>query len=110
VNRNNGIKTERKLSFENTLENWILILCLFHSPAQPNLMDAYMKSPYPMSVLRKNIIDALRIVTRDLTERPDSEKDNLERLAVIGRVLPMFSWTELKSLWEEVKAMDYVTM
>ena len=60
-------------------------------------MDAYMKSLYPISVLRKNIIDALRIVTRDLKERPDSEKDNLERLAVIGRVLPMFS------LWHEVK-------
>ncbi len=76
---------------------------LLHSPAQPNVMDAYMKSPYPISVLRKNIIDALRIVTRDLKERPDSEKDNVERLAVIGRVLPMFSLTELKSLWHEVK-------
>jgi hypothetical protein len=73
-------------------------------------MDAYMKSPYPISVLRKNIIDALRIVTRDLKERPDSEKDNLERLAVIGRVLPMFSLTELKSLWHEVKNMDDFTI
>jgi hypothetical protein len=31
-------------------------------------------------------------------------------LAVIGRVLPMFSFDELESLWQEVKAMDWVTM
>jgi hypothetical protein len=87
-----------------------LNLFLLQSPAKPNMVDAYWKSPFPISVVRKNIIDALRVVTRDLQERPDSEKDNLERLAVIGRVLPMFSFDELKSLWQEVKAMDWVTM
>jgi hypothetical protein len=104
---------ERKSTWIKTfvlLENWIWSFYVFYSPAQPNMVDAYMKSPFPVSVLHKNIIDALRVVTRDLQERPDSEKDNLERLAVIGRVLPMFSLVELKSLWQEVKAMDYVTM
>ena len=83
---------------------------VFPSPAQPNTVDAYLKSPLPVSFLRKNIVDALRIISRDLKERPDSEKDNLERFAVIGRVLPMFSLDELKALWQEVKTLDYATM
>lgn len=58
----------------------------------------------------KNIMDALRTVSKDLKEKPDSEQDNLERLAVIGRVLPMFSLQELKSLWQEVKGLDNVTV
>ena len=74
------------------------------------MQDAYIKSPAPVSTLIKNIVDALRAVARDLKERPDSEQDNLERLAVIGRVLPMFSFTEIKSLWQEVKSLDYATV
>lgn len=80
------------------------------TPAQPNLVDAYINSPLPVSALHKNIIAALRTVAKDLKETPDSEKDNLERLAIIGRVLPMFSLDELKSLWQEVKTLDYPTM
>ncbi len=81
-----------------------------YSPAQPNLLDAYWKSPVPIATLSKNILDALRTVARNLKEKPDAEQDNLDRLAVIGRVLPMFSFNELKSLWQEVKGEDYVTM
>jgi DMSO/TMAO reductase YedYZ molybdopterin-dependent catalytic subunit len=87
-----------------------LFLILLRSPAQPNLVDAYITSPLPVSTLHKNIIAALRTVAKDLKETPDSEKDNIERLAVIGRVLPMFSLDELKALWQEVKTLDYATM
>ncbi|XP_057375632.1 vitellogenin-2-like [Daphnia carinata] len=80
------------------------------TPAQPNLVDAYINSPLPVSALHKNIIAALRTVAKDLKETPDSEKDNLERLAVIGRVLSMFSLDELRSLWQEVKSLDYPTI
>lgn len=69
-----------------------------------------MKSPVPVSNMFKNILDALRTVAKDLKERPDSEQDNMERLAVIGRVLPMFSLQDLKALWQEVKSQDYVTV
>ena len=80
------------------------------SPAQPNLIDAYYKSPVPVSTLHRNIFDALRTVARDLKERPDAEKDNIERLAVISRVLPMFSLDEMKLLWQDVKGQDYAIM
>ncbi len=83
---------------------------MFRSPAQPNLVDAYINNPVPVSTLHKNIIVALRTIAKDLKETPDSEKDNIERLAVIGRVLPMFSLDELKALWQEVKTLDYATM
>ena len=86
------------------------ICTIYCSPAQPNLIDAYYKSPVPVSTLHRNIFDALRAVARDLKERPDAEKDNIERLAVIGRVLPMFSLDEMKLLWQDVKGQDYATM
>ena len=89
----------------------IYFICtIYCSPAQPNLIDAYYKSPVPVSTLHRNIFDALRTVARDLKERPDAEKDNIERLAVIGRVLPMFSLDEMKLLWQDVKGQDYATM
>ena len=72
--------------------------------------DAYYKSPVPVSTLHHNILDGLRAVARDLKERPDEEKDNIERLAVISRVLPMFSLDEMKLLWQDVKGQDYVTV
>ena len=87
-----------------------MFLILLRSPAQPNLVDAYITSLLPVSTLHKNIIAALRTVAKDLKETPDSDKDNIERLAVIGRVLPMFSLDELKALWQEVKILDYATM
>lgn len=79
-------------------------LLRYSSPVKPNLLSAYMKSPIPVSILQKNILNSLRAIERDLKERPDAEKDNLERLAVIARSLPMFSFDELKSLWQEVKS------
>lgn len=69
-----------------------------------------MKSPAPISTLHRNILDGLRAVATDLKEQPDSEKDNIERLAVIGRVLPMFSLEELRFLWQDVKSQDYATV
>ena len=83
--------------------------CIF-SPSQPNLVDAYLKSPVPVSGMHASIIDALTAVALDLKEKPDAEQDNIERLAVIGRVLQMFSLDELKSLWQEVKDKDFVVV
>lgn len=74
------------------------------------MSEPYLKSPFPVSNMEKNIVDALRTVARDLKEKPDSEQDNHERLAVVGRVLPMFSLQELKALWQEFKSQDYATM
>ena len=71
--------------------------------------DTYYKTPAPISTLHRNVLDGLRAVARDLKERPDEEKANIERLAVIGRVLPMFSLDEMKLLWQDVKGQDYVT-
>jgi lipopolysaccharide/colanic/teichoic acid biosynthesis glycosyltransferase len=60
--------------------------------------------------MHASIIDALTAVALDLKEKPDAEQDNIERLAVIGRVLQMFSLDELKSLWQEVKDKDFVVV
>ncbi|KAK4007450.1 hypothetical protein OUZ56_012607 [Daphnia magna] len=80
------------------------------TPAQPNLVDAYIKSPMAVPILHKNIVDALRVVGRNLKETAFEEKwkDIIERLAIIGRILPMFSLDELKSLWQEIKTLDYI--
>ena len=53
--------------------------------------------------MRSGIVEALTAVASDLKDKPDAEQDNIERLAVIGRVLQMFSLEELKSLWQEIK-------
>jgi lipopolysaccharide/colanic/teichoic acid biosynthesis glycosyltransferase len=53
--------------------------------------------------MHSGIIEALTAVASDLKEKPDAEEDNINRLAVIGRVLQMFSLEELKSLWQEIK-------
>lgn len=66
-------------------------------------MDASLKSPVPVSTMHSGIIEALTAVASDLKEKPDAEEDNIKRLAVIGRVLQMFSLEELKSLWQEIK-------
>jgi hypothetical protein len=80
----------------------------FNSPAQPNLVDAYMKSP--VSSMHSNIIEALMAVAVDLKDKPDAEQDNIDRLAVTGRVLQMFSLEELKSLWQEIKDQDSIVV
>ncbi|KAI9554120.1 hypothetical protein GHT06_019392 [Daphnia sinensis] len=78
-------------------------------PVQPNLVDAYIKSSMAVPILHKNIVDALRVVERNLKETGAVEiKDIIERLAIIGRILPMFSLDELKSLWQEIKTLDYM--
>lgn len=77
-----------------------------NSPAQPNLVDAYLKSPVPASAMHSKIIEALTAVAVDLKEKPDAEQDNMDRLAVVGRVLQFLSLDELKSLWQEIKDHD----
>ena len=86
----------------------IYFICtIYCSPAQPNLIDAYYKSPVPVSTLHRNIFDALRTVSRDLKEtKPNAGKDSLERLAGIGRDLLMFSLDDLRLLWQEIKGQD----
>lgn len=68
-----------------------------------------MKSLVPIPALHKNILNSLRAIERDLKERPDAEKDNLERLAVIARSLQSFSLDELRALWQDVKGQSVLT-
>ncbi|XP_046638923.1 vitellogenin-like [Daphnia pulicaria] len=77
---------------------------------QPNLHSAYAKSPAPIEALHGSVLDSLQVVASDLKENSDSDQDNLDRLAVIGRVLPMFSLDELRYLWEDVKNQDAVVV
>jgi hypothetical protein len=79
-----------------------------YSAVQPNLHSAYAKSPAPIEALHGSVLDSLQVVASDLKENSDSDQDNLDRLAVIGRVLPMFSLDELRYLWEDVKNQDAV--
>ena len=74
------------------------------------MVDAYIKSPVPVSTMRSGIVEALTAVASDLKDKPDAEQDNIERLAVIGRVLQMFSLEELKSLWQEIKDQDSIVV
>ena len=60
--------------------------------------------------MRSGIVEALTAVASDLKDKPDAEQDNIERLAVIGRVLQMFSLEELKSLWQEIKDQDSIVV
>ena len=83
---------------------------MLYSPVQPNLVDAYIKSPVPVSTMHSGIVEALTAVASDLKDKPDAEQDNIERLAVIGRVLQMFSLEELKSLWQEIKDQDSIVV
>ena len=69
-----------------------------------------MKSPVPVSSMHSNIIEALMAVAVDLKDKPDAEQDNIDRLAVTGRVLQMFSLEELKSLWQEIKDQDSIVV
>jgi len=70
------------------------------------LEEAYQKSPVPIQKLQETIYEALRHVAKDLKEKPDSESDNLERLSVISRALPMFSLKELRGFWKQIKKDD----
>ena len=70
--------------------------------------SAYAKSPASIEALHGSVLDSLQVVASDLKENSDSDQDNLDRLAVIGRVLPMFSLDELRYLWEDVKNQDDV--
>ena len=87
------------------LEKYLTLLFAFLScsAVQPNLHGAYAKSPAPIEDLHGSVLDSLQTVATDLKENSDSDQDNLDRLAVIGRVLPMFSLDELRYLWEDVK-------
>lgn len=53
-------------------------------------------------------MDSLRAIERDLKEKPDSEKDNMERLAFISRSILSFSLDELRSMWQDVKSQSVV--
>lgn len=76
------------------------------SPAQPNLSDAYFKSVAPVSELTTQIEETLIQLASDIKENPSSEKDKIDRLAVISRALSMFSLSDLKTLWENIKSQD----
>lgn len=83
---------------------------VYNSFKQPGLEEAYQKSPIPVQKLQQTIYETLRYVAKDLKDKPDSESDNLERLSVIGRALPMFSLEELRGLWQQVKKEDQLTV
>lgn len=83
-----------------------LYILLNNSPVQPNLSDAYLKNRVPVGTMHKNILDALVSIDSDMKEKSDYEKDKLDRLAVIARLLPTFSLDELKYLWQDVKSQD----
>ena len=53
--------------------------------------------------MQKSILDSLRDIANDLKDRADADKDKMERLAVISRLLMTFSLEELRDLWEEVR-------
>lgn len=76
------------------------------SPAQPNLSDAYFKSVAPVSELTTQIEETLIQLASDIKGNPSSEKDKIDRLAVISRALSMFSLSDLKTLWENIKSQD----
>ena len=67
-----------------------------------------MKSPVPSSTFMKNILETFRFVAKDLVEKPDADKDNIERLATVGRNMRYLSLEELRSLWEQIKGMDEI--
>ena len=78
------------------------------STAVPNLIDAPVKSTVPISIVHNSIIDAFQIIGRNLKDKADTEKDNMERLSLITRMLSMFSLGELRNLWQEVKLQSTV--
>jgi lipopolysaccharide/colanic/teichoic acid biosynthesis glycosyltransferase len=67
-----------------------------------------MKSPVPSSTFMKNILETFRFVAKDLLEKPDADKDNMERLSTVGRNMRYLSMEELRSLWEQIKGMDEI--
>lgn len=78
---------------------------------QPSLTEAYLKKPsVDAYTISKLMLEALRVVAKDLKEQPDSRRDHLERLAIVGRAVPMLSLDELRSLWQRVKHDDYVVV
>ena len=98
-----------KLQFNEFLSiiDAIMMPMLSSRPSMPDLRNVYTKSAFPVSVLHRNIFDALRTVSRDLKEtKPNAGRDSLERLAGIGRDLLMFSLDELRLLWQEIKGQD----
>ena len=103
------MKQERKLIYKyKTFQiNKVVTLHCF-SPVQPNLVDGFIKKPVPVSVMESNICIALDSIVADMEKRPDSEKDRMDRLTVITRILPSFSLDELKFLYREIKEKDSV--
>ena len=77
---------------------------------QPKLDEAFLKSPISIQKLQQTIFEVLRFVAKDLKDKPDSQSDNLERLAVVGRALRMFSLEELRSFWQQIKNEDPLVM
>lgn len=77
-----------------------------NSFVQPKLEEAYLKSPIAIPKLQQTIYEALRYVAKDLKDKPDSQSDNLERLAVTSRALTMFSLEELRGFWGQIKRED----
>ena len=74
----------------------------------PDLTTPWMKSPVASSTIMKNVLETFRFVAKDLLEKPDADKDNIERLATAGRNMRYLSLEELRSLWEQIKGMDEI--
>jgi len=71
---------------------------------QPSLTGASSSRKMSSIDLQKSIMESLRIVAEDLTEKPDAESDNLERLDMVSRVMSMADLEELHTLWQSVKS------
>lgn len=71
---------------------------------------ASIKSPVSTEIFHHSILASLKTVETDLKENDDAEQDNMDRLAVIARILPMFSLDELRQLWQDVNNHDSVTV
>ncbi len=74
------------------------------------MRDALIKSPAPFEALKGSILDGLYVVAEDLKNTYDAGQDNIDRLAVMTRVLAMLSLDELRDLWDDVKGKDFTTL
>ena len=72
--------------------------------------SAYVRKPAPIEALQGSVLDGLYAVANDLKDGPDAGQDNIDRLAVMSRVLAMMDLDELRDLWQEVKDKDFTTL
>lgn len=78
------------------------------SGSLPKLSEALVQSSVSIPDLQRSILETLAVVARDLKEKPDSDKDKIERLVVVARAIQFFSLDELKALWQDVQSQDSI--